>query len=59
MLLFWNLERRYIQIVYESFINGHILNCKLVHISRDNNQLKYLRDSQGTGIKVEKNAILF
>ena len=59
MLLFWNSEPPYIQIVYESFINGDIFICKLVHTSRDNKFLKYLRDSRGTGIKVEKKAISF
>ena len=40
MLLFWNSELLYIQIVYQSFISRNILICKLVHTSRDNKSLK-------------------
>ena len=36
MLLFWNSEHPYIQIVYESFISENFLICKLVRTSRDN-----------------------
>ena len=36
ILLFWNSESPYIQIVYENFISGNHLICKLVHTSRDN-----------------------
>ena len=36
ILLFWNSELSYIQIVYESFISGNLLIWKLAHISRDN-----------------------
>ena len=31
----------YIQIVYQSFIGGNLLICKLVNTSRDNKWLKY------------------
>ena len=36
MLLFWNSEPSYIQVVYQSFISGDLLICNLVLTSRDN-----------------------
>ena len=36
ILLFWNLVPPYIQVVYQSFISGNLLICKLVHTFRDN-----------------------
>ena len=40
ILLFWNSEPPYIQIVYQSFISENLLICKLVHTSGDNKKLK-------------------
>ena len=40
MGVFWycyfGIQNPYIQIVYESFISGNLLICKLVHTSHDN-----------------------
>ena len=49
----------YIQIVYQNFISGNLLIYKLVHTSRGNRYLKYGRDSQKTGVKVEKKRFQF
>ena len=49
----------YIQIVYENFISENLLIYKLVHTFRGNKYLKYGRDSQRTGVKVEKKRFHF
>ena len=45
--------------MYENFTSGNLLIYKLVHTSRGNSYLKYGRDSQGTGVKVEKKRFYF
>ena len=53
-MLLWKSETPYIQIVYQNFLRGNHLIYKLVHTFRGSSWLKYSRDSQRTGIKVEK-----
>ena len=45
--------------MYQNFISGNLLIYKLVHTSRGNRYLKYGRDSQKTGVKVEKKRFQF
>ena len=59
ILLIWKLEPPYIQIAYENFISGNLFIYKLVHTSRGNRYLKYGRNSQRTGVKVEKKRFHF
>ena len=58
-MLLWKSEPMYIQIVYENFISENLLIYKLVHTFRGNKYLKYGRDSQRTGVKVEKKRFHF
>ena len=45
--------------MYENFISRNLLVYKLVHTSRANKFLKYVRDFDRTGVKVEKKRFRF
>ena len=39
VLLLWNSEPPYIQIIYQNFISGNLWICKLIHISLANDYI--------------------